>query len=165
MEWSLREATLDDLDRLAELEARVQTPGSAWTRAHFQEELDKPYSRTLVLTDDETDEVLIAFVVYWVMEGEAQVLNIAVDIPHRRIGLGRALLDRVVQDAIKGGIKRVILDVRKDNEAAVQLYHQAQFLITNVRKGYYSNGEDAYQMVLDLSEDAEVDPNRNRTKE
>jgi ribosomal protein S18 acetylase RimI-like enzyme len=40
--------------------------------------------------------------------------------------------------------------VRKSNQAAIQLYHSAQFVITHVRKGFYSNGEDAYHMSLAL---------------
>ena len=82
----------------------------------------------------------------------AQILNIAVDLPFRGLGLARGLIRQVVSHAIKKEIRKVILDVRKSNAAAIALYQSMRFTIGQVRKGFYSDGEDAYTMVLDLDD-------------
>jgi ribosomal-protein-alanine N-acetyltransferase len=47
----------------------------------------------------------------------------------------------------------MVLEVRKSNLPAIQLYQSLQFVITHVRKSFYSDGEDAYQMALSFEED------------
>ncbi len=71
---SIRKATLDDLDGLVQLEALVQI--APWNRDHFLAELDKPQSRFWVLTDDETDEILYGYIVFWIIGEDAHLLNV-----------------------------------------------------------------------------------------
>ena len=150
MDVSLRPATQDDVARVVAIEAKVHPMTSAWSRKQFEEELSKAHSRFLVLTDDEADETLVGYVVYWLIGGECQILTLAVDVPYRGLGYGKAMVQQAIRDAVQGQAKRVVLEVRKSNDAAIQLYHGSQFLITHVRKGFYSDGEDAYQMMLEL---------------
>lgn len=147
---SLRRASTDDLAELVRVEKQVHA--SPWDEAHFAAEMEKPYSRVLVMTDDETDSVIAGYVVFWLMFDEAQILNIAVDLPFRRLGLARAMIRQVVSHAIKKEIRKVILDVRKSNQAAIQLYQSMRFTVGQVRKSFYSDGEDAYTMVLLLDD-------------
>ena len=147
---SPRPASTDDLAGLVRIEKQVHV--SPWDEAHFAAEIEKSYSRVLVVTDDETDSVIAGYVVIWLMFDEAQILNIAVDLPFRGLGLARGLIRQVVSHAIKKEIRKVILDVRKSNAAAIALYQSMRFTIGQVRKGFYSDGEDAYTMVLDLDD-------------
>jgi ribosomal-protein-alanine N-acetyltransferase len=148
---SLRPATADDLPSVLQIECKVQV--APWTEANFKAELEKPYSHFLVLTDDETDSKVVGYVVFWLMFDECQVLTIAVDFPYRGLGFAKQMLRTTVKEALKKNIRRVVLDVRKSNLSAIQLYQSLSFVITQVRKGFYSNGEDAYQMTLFLQEE------------
>jgi [ribosomal protein S18]-alanine N-acetyltransferase len=148
--FSLRPATQDDLPRILEIE-RESYP-QPWTEASFQAELTKPYSEFLVITDDETDTVIVAYIVYWLMFEECQILNLTVSPEHRGLGFAKQLVRKVVSVSTKGDIKRIILDVRKSNQPAIQLYQSIGFTIDQVRKAFYNNGEDAYQMVLCLTD-------------
>ena len=152
MVFSLRPATADDLPELVRIEKAVHAsyPEAQWGEAQFKGELEKPYSRVLLLTDDETDSQVAGYVVYWLLFDEAQILNIAVDLPHRGMGFGKKMIRQVVADAIHKNIRKVLLDVRKGNTPAIQLYQAMRFTIGQIRKGFYSNGEDAYTMALDL---------------
>ena len=143
-DFSLRPATEEDLDRVSKIEGSVQLV--PWTRKHFEEELQKPYSRFLILTDDETDTLIAGFIVYWIQEEDLHILNVAVDTPYRGKGMGRFLMRKAMDDARQSRCKRLILEVRKSNDRAVQLYHAMGFEITFIRKNFYSDGEDAYQM-------------------
>lgn len=148
MEFSLRPATLDDLPELVRIEKAVHV--APWSEAQFKGELEKPYARVLLLTDDETDTQVAGYVVYWLLYDEAQILNIAVDLPHRGMGFAQLLIRKVVTEAIYKNVHKVLLDVRKGNTAAIQLYQKMRFTIAQVRKGFYSDGEDAYTMALDI---------------
>jgi ribosomal-protein-alanine N-acetyltransferase len=87
------------------------------------------------------------------MPDACQVLNIVVDLPFRGLGLAKLMLRRAIDRALKEGIGKVTLDVRKSNLPAVQLYQSLNFAIDHIRKGFYSNGEDAYQMTLHIKDD------------
>lgn len=145
---SLRPATPDDLANILAVEARVHV--APWTKANFEGEWEKPYSTTLVLTDDDTDTEILGYVVYWNLDGTLEILNLAVDLPYRGLGFGKKMLQQVVREGLRAGAQRLTLDVRKSNLPAVALYQKAGMAITQVRKGFYSNGEDAYHMVLEL---------------
>lgn len=149
---SIRPATPDDLEAIVAVEARVHL--APWTRANFEGELEKPYSTTWVLTDDETDSKVFAYVTFWAMDDSIEILNVAVDLPHRGLGLAKLLLQNVIREGVKREAKRLILDVRKSNLPATSLYQRSGFVITQYRKAFYTNGEDAYHMTLPLDGDS-----------
>ncbi|MFN3265192.1 MAG: hypothetical protein ACK42C_09885, partial [Aquificaceae bacterium] len=49
--------------------------------------------------------------------------------------------------------KKFILDVRRSNLRAIRLYQSLGFKIIYERQGYYSDGESAFVMSLDLEEE------------
>ena len=151
IQWGFRPGTRDDLPEVVRIES-VSNP-SPWSLESFQKELEKPYSHLLVLTDDETDSKIAGFAVFWMMFDECEILEIAVDEPYRRKGFGKKIIQQVVRAGHRQKMKRVVLDVRKTNMPAIELYQNCHFTITNIRKGFYTNGEDAYHMVLSLEGD------------
>ena len=79
---------------------------------------------------------------------EGAVTNIATLPEYRRLGLGRAVLEKMLDEAQKRGIAVVFLEVRASNEAARGLYLSEGFEECGVRKGFYRHPtEDAVQMV------------------
>lgn len=147
---SIRPATPEDLLPLVEIERRCHV--APWTEENFRAELAKPYCQVWLMTDDETDSQIIGYVVFWMLMDQAEVLNVVVDLPYRGLGHAKRMLQKVITTAARrDDLKRVILDVRKSNTPAVQLYQRLGFTIRQVRKGFYSNGEDGYQMTLELS--------------
>ena len=149
--YSLRPATEDDLEKILEIELKVHR--APWTLEHFKTELSKPQSTVWVLTDDETDEQVAAYVVFWKLFENAEILNIAVDPALQRRGFAKAVLQAVVKDLVRQDIKKLNLEVRKSNLAAIALYQAAGLTVSQVRKNFYSDGEDAYAMSLSLEED------------
>lgn len=147
-EFSLRKATAEDIPQILAIENRVYP--SPWSESNFQTEMVKPYSRFLVMTDEETDSVVAGYIIFWMLFDECQILNVAVSLDYRGEGLAKKMLRKAIDLSLKASLKRVVLDVRKSNLPAIHLYQEIGFTIAHYRKGYYSNGEDAYQMVLDL---------------
>jgi ribosomal-protein-alanine N-acetyltransferase len=131
----------DDLDAVAALEAA--TFSNPWTRAMLQRELEPPTAaRVYVLRLPSCD--LAAFCSCWVIADELHVNTIAVRDEHRRQGLGRALMEYVLQDAAASGAIRATLEVRRSNLAAQRLYASLGFSTRGVRRQYYTDpAEDA----------------------
>ncbi len=61
----------------------------------------------------------------------AAVGNVVVHPAHRRRGLGRQVTQAVTSALLEGGIERVVLNVRDDNNPAVQLYKQLGYKTVN----------------------------------
>jgi len=151
---SFRPATPEDCKGMLVLEAKVIP--APWTKEHFTEELEKPYSQTYVLTDDETDEKIFGYIVFWILGEHAEILNLVVEPKLHRQGWGTRLVDQVKREALKSGLNKILLDVRKSNARAIQFYQKLSFFIHSSRSRFYSNGEDAYHMQLNLNESNEV---------
>jgi ribosomal-protein-alanine N-acetyltransferase len=147
---SIRPATADDLGPILAIEARVHV--APWTRENFEKEWEKPYSTTWVLTDDDTDTLVFGYATFWMMDDSVEILNIAVTNEHRGLGFAKLMLQHIIREGVKREGKRLILDVRKSNLPAVGLYQRAGFAITQYRKAFYTNGEDAYHMALELGD-------------
>lgn len=140
----------DDLKQVLLIEA--QSYPEPWKLTHFQEELKKPYTHAFVLTDDETDSIIIGYIVYWIQAEGISLLNVAVDPKWRGFGFGKKLLLIMINEAVKEDISRIILEVRESNKNAIALYSEVGFKITHTRKNFYSDGENALVMELKTSE-------------
>jgi len=84
------------------------------------------------------------------VEGEARVLMFAVDRMHRKEGIGRLLMERFFERCRQKGLKRVTLEVRVSNTSAIRFYGQYGYSVTDLLRGYYSDGENGYQMAREV---------------
>lgn len=83
----------------------------------------------------------------WRVVDEGHIMNIAVHPGYRRRGIGRRLLEKLLDYAFCNGMKEVTLEVGTRNDAALTLYRDEGFVIKGIRKRYYGC-EDAYVMWL-----------------
>ncbi|MDR0850308.1 MAG: ribosomal protein S18-alanine N-acetyltransferase [Christensenellaceae bacterium] len=84
----------------------------------------------------------------WNTGEDYSVISIATSKAHQRQGLAGKLLERLITDAERKKIKALSLEVNTKNKPAIDLYRKMGFIITNTRKKYYKNGDDAYVMWL-----------------
>lgn len=145
----MRAMTLDDVDAVFAIELAVQR--FPWTRGNFIDALDSGY---VCRIDDEGGEIRAYAILIPVLE-EAELLNIGVAAGWQRKGLGRAMLTGMLNMAQEKNIRRVFLEVRSSNTAAIALYRSAGFSEIGVRRGYYQNAngsEDALTMACELTQ-------------
>ncbi|MBR0443371.1 MAG: ribosomal protein S18-alanine N-acetyltransferase [Clostridia bacterium] len=82
----------------------------------------------------------------WVLD-EGSITNVAVRPDMRRQGLGRAVVEALIEQASEVGVTDVYLEVRVSNEAAISLYRSLGFCIVGTRKAFYKcPTEDAHIM-------------------
>jgi ribosomal-protein-alanine N-acetyltransferase len=86
--------------------------------------------------------------------GEAHVLNVCVREDLRCRGLGRRMLEYLLDRAHGAGMLEAFLEVRPSNVVAIRLYQALGFEQVGVRRGYYQapgGREDAAVLRLDLA--------------
>lgn len=144
-----------DLDDVLAIEAESFT--NPWTREMYESELTNEGVSHVRLARDE-NRWAVGFCSFWRVVDEVHINNLAVRQSHRRRGVGRALLVRVLSDARALGATRVLLEVRRSNDQAQRLYESLGFTVAGIRKHYYSHPvEDAivlWREHLDRSESA-----------
>jgi len=80
--------------------------------------------------------------------GLADLVAIAVDARHRRAGVGRALLSRVIAACEqRGGLSLLILTVADDNHAAIALFRSFGFEMVPGLLGRYAGGQRSRRMA------------------
>lgn len=72
---------------------------------------------------------------------EAELISLAVAPEQRGAGLGRRLLDAVLERAAALGAAQMHLEVAVDNGPALRLYEQAGFARAGTRRGYYQRAD------------------------
>ena len=88
---------------------------------------------------------------FWVVLDEIHINNVAVRPEFRRSRFGRALVDFVVDEATRRGTGRLLLEVRRSNDAARRLYRSMGFAEIGVRSKYYEHPvEDALVLARNL---------------
>jgi ribosomal-protein-alanine N-acetyltransferase len=111
-----------------------------------------------VVIEDETGR-LVGYLFGNVVSDQAEILTLAVHPAKRRQGLGRRLLDAVLDVMVGQGVRAVWLEVRASNAGARALYAEAGFIASGVRRGYYRRPvEDALVLRRDLAAAASARP-------
>ena len=155
----VRAVVLADVDRIVQLE-RLLFGGSAWSEMMVREELGAP-GRWYVGVDGDVlvrghaplapSSRLVAYAGLWFDGDDAQVMTIGVAPSAQRRGLGGLLLSTLVERAVELGARSVLLEVRVDNEPAIELYRRAGFAVLGRRPRYYQPEDvDAWTMRLPL---------------
>ncbi len=79
--------------------------------------------------------------------GHARVLMLAVTAGFRARGIGSLLMQAFLQHCGVRGLKRIELEVRISNKAAIRFYERHGFNIFHTLPRFYTDGEDGYKMV------------------
>jgi RimJ/RimL family protein N-acetyltransferase len=75
-------------------------------------------------------------------------LGLMVAATHRRLGIGRALLEQAVAWAEASGVLKLELHVFPWNEPAIRLYEEFGFEREGLRKGHYRRGGELVDAIL-----------------
>ena len=145
----MEERHLDDLARLERL-----CFSRPWSRQALKEELTNPAACFLV--GEEAGEVL-GYAGMHCAAGECYVDNVAVFPEARRQGVGRKLVEALLQAAAARGGEFLSLEVRPSNLEALALYRGLGFREVGRRRRFYDDPvEDGLLLTKDLKK--EEDP-------
>lgn len=138
---------ISDIDKIFSIELLAHT--HPWSKKTFLSNFGKRYFNHVLSYDNE----ILGYFVASSVAGEATLMNISVDPKLQGNGLGRLLLEYLIEFSIKNNEEEIWLEVRTSNSSALALYSNLGFVIVDTRKDYYpsDNGrEDAIIMCLKL---------------
>lgn len=99
------------------------------------------------------DDKIVGYAVIDRWPDQEHLVSIAVTPESRKKGVGQALLDHLIRTMETGSLK---LEVRRSNEAAIELYRKNGFARTGMAHSYYTDGEDAIQMEKTVQKKTEI---------
>lgn len=147
----LRPMQAGDLPAVLAIEEMV-FGDDAWPHSFFARDLANDHAAYVVLElvpeDEEPVEAELAgYAGYWLLEDEANLMNIAVAPAWQGRGLGEYLLLETLARMEAQGAAICTLEVRVSNMRAQALYRKLGFEVVGRRRRYYQdNGEDALLM-------------------
>ena len=143
----LRDMMPADLDEVVRIEQEVHA--HPWARGNFSDALEGGSICKVYADEGE----MLGYVVLMSAVDDMELLDIAIAAAHQRRGLGRQLLDEAMNIARGMDMRRLLLEVRPSNEAALGLYRRAGFREIGRRRAYYpaeAGREDAIMMECEL---------------
>lgn len=138
-ELTFRTMVKDDLAKIMEIEIQAYT--HPWTIGIFRDCV-RGHRCWVAMQNEE----IVGYGVLMVTPDESHVLNLCVSPKHQQKGVGRELLRLMEKNSAKSGVDMILLEVRRSNQIAINLYQDEGFHELGIRKGYYpaNNGrEDA----------------------
>jgi [ribosomal protein S18]-alanine N-acetyltransferase len=149
----LRGVERTDIDALFALDRECFRPGIAYSRADLRYYLSHPRSFSVVAEDPAKHIVGFAIAESYLEEGRriGHVITIDVAPAMRRQGLGRILMEAMLDSLRAADAVTVRLEVAIDNVDAQAFYERLGFVKTGRIRGFYLGTLDALTMKKPLS--------------
>lgn len=149
MEVAVRFMKRDDIPQISAIE-NCSFP-SPWSQQAFLNELENKFAVYFVAIHENN---LIGYAGMWLFCGEAHVTTIAVHPDFRGRGLGKMLMNTLIDYAREQGADTMVLEVRPSNIPALNLYKSLGFRNIGWRKNYYiETREDALVMMCSIGQE------------
>lgn len=137
----IKEMTLCDFEEIKDV---LQTDfDEFWTAGVLKSELESELSKYVVAKENEK---IVGFAGVIILPDDVEITNIVTKKSERKKGIGKLLLDKLIQMAFELE-KDISLEVNEKNEAAISLYKKADFKEVGIRKKYYNGCENAIIMT------------------
>lgn len=149
---NIRKAILDDIPAILEIERLTFV--EPWTEKDLLYELEQnPVSNLWVIEleiEEEKLKSVVGFCDYWNTFDSGTIAQIAVHPTLQHKQLGSAMMDEIYNDCLEKKVRHLTLEVRKSNLKAICFYEKHGFKKEVIKPHYYSNGEDAWYMILEV---------------
>lgn len=144
MEFTIRKMKQEDLAQVAAIEKNLFS--IPWSQTGFADSLAQDNTIYLVAEEVYTGQIA-GYCGLYQMYDEADITNVAVDVPFRRQHLAQELIRELLKQGAGQGVVAFTLEVRKSNHAAIALYEKEYFQAVGIRRGFYQKPpEDAVIM-------------------
>ena len=146
----LRLMTEKDLPQVLELQRELAFQD--WNEKQFLSEIRASYAYCVVCEYSEATDgnnlgqipngTLLGYAIFHLLGPDSELLSIATRSTEQRKGIGSQLL-KAGLDKLTNDDDQCFLEVRDGNTKARNFYEKHGFKLYNIRKKYYSDGEDA----------------------
>ncbi len=156
MKIMIRKSTSADLDFLEELETSCFPKFQQSTRRVIRHGISSPFQH-VIIADISENKVLkpAGSATLFPYSKTLRLFSIAVLPKYQSKGIGRQIIDYIIQFARNNKFEKISLEVIKSNQKLIQYYQSIGFKITEEIPEYYTKTEDGLRMVLQLEESSE----------
>ena len=149
MSHQIRIASEADLENIMQIE-KASFGNDAWSKSNMKSEILAPH--TIYVVAEESDSLIgYAGLSKLASSTSSDIQTIAVSESHRGLGVGRKLMESLLDFAREQKAKEVFLEVREDKPTPQKLYASLGFSAIDRRENYYQpDGVAAIVMRLDL---------------
>ena len=138
--------TNEDLENIKDI---LQTEfDEFWTYEILQQELLSNNSKYIVAKS--LDNIIVGFAGIKIILDTAELMNIVTKKSFRANGIGKLMLEYLINMCKNEKIKTLNLEVNSQNTIAINLYKKYNFKEVGLRKKYYNNTYDAILMSLNF---------------
>lgn len=138
----VRWVSREDLEAVAKLEELCFS--IPWSTNAIEEAFANELYRFVAVEENGS---VVGYANFRIVADEGEIERVAVHPDSRRRGYGRKLMEAMVEYSRKKGVRDMTLDVRVNNEKAINLYESCGFVEEGRRKDYYREPtEDAIIM-------------------
>lgn len=138
----IRELAAADVEAVSKIES--ETFSMPWSAEDFLEMVEADYAYYFVA---EYEGEIAGCCGIRNIAGEGEITNVVVAAKHRRKGIGRMLMEYMLNKTKEVGIGDCTLEVRVSNLPAISLYESLGFKGEGIRPGFYEKpAEDALIM-------------------
>ena len=111
-----------------------------WSERSLRDELNSPYANYFSVT---VDGKFAGYGGFLDLSGEGEITRIAVLPEYRRLGLGKKLMEAMIDRARELSLETMFLEVRESNIPAISLYESFGFSTVGRRPDYYTMPTEA----------------------
>ena len=133
----IRTMTESDIPDVAKLEKEVFA--DPWSEKVYRETFSLQGVGYVVACDD--NNIVGAAGVRNIV-GTGEITNVMVQVGYRGSGIGRRMLEELLECGRKLGATDFTLEVRVGNEPAIKLYESLGFVREGIRPGFYNNPKE-----------------------
>lgn len=139
----LRKFRTADFDYVMEIEKSSFSPSDAYPKRRM-ERLCKKYKNGFIVA--EKNEKIVGYILAYQKGNFIDFYSIAVDKNYRNLGIGTTLVNFMLKQFKKAGLKKASLLVKTTNKTALFFYKKLGFKIKKTIKKYYRDRGSAYRM-------------------
>ena len=144
--WVCRLIKKADSQALADIHA--QAFDAPWDAKTIDGWISHPFGVAGVVFAQLDEANIVGFALCLKAGDDLELLTIAISPEHRRLGLARRLLETIEGEATDLDVSRWILEVAKDNQAALHLYEGMNFKVIATRSNYYNRSTGAVDALV-----------------
>ena len=143
---SIKDISIKDIDRIKEIEASQNI--NILSTHNIESDIN---NQNYIFFKLLLNEKMIGYISLSHCIDTMDIISIAIDKNHCKLGFGSNLIEYVINFAKEKNIKSIFLEVRKSNTIAQHLYEKFNFEHISTRTNYYPNNfEDAYVYLLKI---------------
>ena len=147
MDLKTRELTAGDLEQVIAIGKSIFPHKSYFSKNYFQKFYQSYPQGFLVFKNGEE---IIGYVIGQKEGEKGKIISLAVKKNEQKKGIGKKLVNHLINNFQKDGVNSILLHVREKNQNALAFYQKLGFKLRKTAKNFYADGDSAFLLELKI---------------